>query len=115
MHPNGIAEGIHTAVPDMLHQLLLTNWSALMQKQIFQNPLFLSGQTNLLPIYKGFSGAGVKGNAAANQGCALLNELPACQAAHPCRQLLQMKGLFQIIVRPCIQARNLIRNLTACG
>ena len=76
MHPNGIAEGIHTAVPDMLHQLLLADWSALMQKQIFQNPLFLSGQTNLLPIYKGFSGAGVKGNAAANQGCALLNELP---------------------------------------
>ena len=84
---NGIAEAVHTVVPDMIHQLLLTHGPSLMHHQVFQDSRFLTGQRQRLPVDGGGTGACVKGQAAAGQQHILLGELPQGQAANASLQL----------------------------
>ena len=50
-----------------------------------------------------------------NPDILLLDEPAACQAAYPRLQLLQMKGLDQIVVGPAVQPLHLVGNFAAGG
>ena len=115
MHPDGVAEAVHAAVPHMLHQLLLTHRPPLIQQQVFQNPVFLPGQGHGLavdlcrPLHR------VEGDPPAAQQRVVLHEAASGQAAYPGLQLLQMKGLDQIVVGAAIQPLYLIADPAAGG
>ena len=99
----------------MIHQLFLTHGPPLMYHQVFENPRFLAGQRQRLPVDSGGAGAGVEAQASAAQQHILLGELPQCQAADAGLQLGQVEGLCQIVVRPGVQPLHLVLHLTAGG
>ena len=52
---------VHTVIPYMVQQLLLTDRASLVQQQVFQYSELLSGKGQLLPTGRGGTGFGVKG------------------------------------------------------
>ena len=113
MYPDGVAEAVHAAVPDVLNQLFLTDRASLMQQQIFQYAALLPRQRKGLAIHSSNAAAGVEAQPPAAQADILLDELAPGQAAHPGLQLCKMEGLGKIIVCPGIQPLHLIRDLAA--
>ena len=81
MHPDGVTEIVHTVVPDMLHQLLLTHRTSLMYHQVFQNAGFLTCKREALSLYAGSSCTCIEGQIFAGKKYILLGELPQGQAA----------------------------------
>ena len=113
MHPDGVTEAVHTAVPDVLDELLLTDRAALMQQQIFQYAALLPRQGKGLAVHGGNAAAGVEVEPSAAQADILLDKFAPGQAAHPGLQLRKVKGLGKVIVRSGIQPLHLICNFTA--
>lgn len=108
MYPDGVAEAVHAAVPDVLNQLFLTDRASLMQQQIFQYAALLPRQRKGLAIHSSNAAAGVEAQPPATQTYILLDELAPGQAAHPGLQLCKVEGLGKIIVCPGIQPLYLI-------
>ncbi len=75
MYPDGVAEAVHAAVPDVLDQLFLTDRASLMQQQIFQYAALLPRQGKGLTIHRGNAAAGVEAEPPAAQADVLLDEL----------------------------------------
>ena len=113
MHPDGVAEAVYAAVPDVLDEFFLTDRASLMQQQIFQYAALLPRQSKGLTVHSCNAAAGVEAEPPAAQADVLLDELAPGQAAHPGLQLCKMEGLGKIIVRPGIQSFHLICDLTA--
>ena len=97
----------------MIQQLLLTYRASLMEQQVFQHAGLLPGQCKGLPLHRGDPASGIEGQPAAAQAHVLLDEPPPGQAADPCLQLRQMKGLGQIVVCPGVQSLHLVGDLAA--
>ena len=74
---------VHTVIPHMVQQLLLTDRAALVQQQVFQYPKLLSGKGQLLPTGRGDAGFGVKGYLPAGEDHIVLRKLPPGKAAYP--------------------------------
>ena len=108
MYPDGVAEAVHAAVPDVLNQLFLTDRASLMQQQIFQHAALLPRQRKGLTVHRGNAAAGIEAEPPAAQADVLLDELAPGQAAHPGFQLCKVEGLGKIIVRSGIQSLHLI-------
>ena len=108
MYPDGVAEAVHAAVPDVLDELFLTDRASLMQQQIFQYTALLPRQGKGLAIHHGNAAAGVEAEPPAAQADILLDELAPGQAAHPGFQFCKVERLGKIIVRSGIQSLHLI-------
>ena len=52
MHPDGVAEAVYTAIPDVLDEFFLTDRASLMQQQIFQYAALLPRQGKGLTIQR---------------------------------------------------------------
>ena len=114
MHPDGVAEAVHTAIPDVLDEFFLTDRASLMQQQIFQYAALLPRQSKGLTVHSSNAAAGVEAQPSAAQTDVLLNKFAPGQAAHPGFQLCKVKGLGKVIVRPGIQPLHFICDFTAC-
>ena len=74
---------VHTVIPHMVQQLLLTDRAALVQQQVFQYPKLLSGKGQLLPAGCGGTGFGVKGYLPAGENHIVLRKSAPGEAAYP--------------------------------
>ena len=98
MHPDGVTEAVHAAVPEMLDHFLRADDPVAVKQKVFQKCAFFPGESKRRAIYTGFSCACVKGNAAASQTNVLLNKFAAGEAADAGFQLFEMKWLGEVIV-----------------
>ena len=115
MHPDGITEAVHAAVPEMLDHFLRADDPVAVKQKIFQKCAFFPGESQRRAIYTGFSCTCVKGNAAASQADILLDKFTAGEAADSGFQFLEMKWLGKVIVGSQIQTLHLILDLYSCG
>ena len=113
MHPDGVAEAVYAAIPDVLDELFLTDRASLMQQQIFQYAALLPRQRKGLTVHSSNAAAGVEAQPSAAQTDVLLNKFAPGQAAHPGFQLCKVEGLGKVIVRPGIQPLHFICDLAA--
>ncbi len=74
MHPDGVTEAVHTAVPEMLNHFLRADDPVAVKQKVFQKCAFFPGESKRRAIYTSFSCAGVKGDAAASQADILLDK-----------------------------------------
>ena len=81
MHPDGITEAVHAAVPEMLDHFLRADDPVAVKQKIFQKCAFFPGESQRRAIYTGFSCTCVKGNAAASQADILLDKFASGKAA----------------------------------
>ena len=108
MYPDGIAEAVYAAIPEMLNHFLRADDPVAVKQKVFQKCAFFPGESKRRAIYTGFSCACVKGNAAASQADILLDKFTAGEAADSGFQLLEMKWLGKVIVGSQIQTFHLI-------
>ena len=108
MHPDGITEAVHAAVPEMLDHFLRADDPVAVKQKIFQKCAFFPGESQRRAIYTGFSCTCVKGNAAASQADILLDKFASGKAADAGFQLFEMKWLGEVIVGSQIQPLYLI-------
>ena len=115
MHPDGVTEAVHTAVPEMLDHFLGADDPVAVKQKVFQKCAFFPGESQRCAIYTGFSCACVKGDATASQADILLDKFAAGEAADTGFQFLEMKWLGEVIVGSQIQSFYLILDLYSCG
>ena len=104
MHPDGITEAVHAAVPEMLDHFLRADDPVAVKQKIFQKCAFFPGESQRRAIYTGFSCTCVKGNAAASQADILLDKFASGKAADAGFQLFEMKWLGEVIVGAGIES-----------
>ena len=80
MYPQCIAQAVHAAVPDMLHELLGADNLAPMEEQILQEGIFLPGKRQGLSGRLHRVGGGIQHNAPESEKSILLGK-PAAQEA----------------------------------
>ena len=83
MYPDGVAEAVYAAIPDVLDELFLTDRASLMQQQIFQYAALLSRQGKGLTVHSSNAAAGIEAEPSAAQADVLLDKFAPGQAAHP--------------------------------
>ena len=115
MYPDGIAEAVYAAIPEMLNHFLRADDPVAVKQKVFQKCAFFPGESQWCTIYTGFSCACVKGNAAASQADILLDKFTAGKAADTGFQFLEMKWFGEVIVGSQIQTLHLILDLYSCG
>ena len=93
MHPDGITEAVHAAVPEMLDHFLRADDPVAVKQKIFQKCAFFPGESQRRAIYTGFSCTCVKGNAAASLADIFLDKFASGKAADAGFQLFEMKWL----------------------
>ena len=81
MHPDGITEAVHAAVPEMLDHFLRADDPVAVKQKVFQKCAFFPGESQGCAIYTGFSCACVKGNTSTSQANILLDKFTAGKAA----------------------------------
>ena len=99
----------------MLHQLLLAYRPSLVKQQVFQYAVFLAGQRDDLAPYLCRPFYRIEGQLPAAQHRVVLHKAAPGQTAHPRLQLLQMKGLDQIVVGAAVQPFHLVADSAAGG
>ena len=81
MYADGIAERIHTSIPDMFNQLFRGNNPAWMEQKIFQKAAFFTGKGQWDIIYRCAPRFGIKSKISIIQANILLNKFAAGKAA----------------------------------
>lgn len=103
MYPQRIAQAVHAAVPDMLHELLGADNLAPMEEQILQEGILLPGKRQGLSGRLHRVGGGIQHNAPEGEKSILLGKPAAQEAPDPRLQLCEVEGLGEIVVGSGVQ------------
>ena len=115
MHPDGITEAVHAAVPEMLdHFLRADDPVAVKQEMYSRSALSFLVRARVCHLHWLLLCV-CQGNAAASQADILLDKFTAGEAADSGFQFLEMKWLGKVIVGSQIQTFHLILDLYSCG
>ena len=97
MDPDRTTETVHRRIPDMFDQFFLTDRPPLMQQQVFEDARLLARERQRLAAHGRRARLGVKRQLGAGQDHVALRKAAQCQAADARRELIEVKGLGEIV------------------